>query len=138
MLMFVNQERYTAMRIHVKVVSPTNFHFDNLLSSEISGAVATIAELEKKLTGYLEKAVVIELDSRVWLSGISGQRLLLQPDSELAMMRLLQGKSNWANVYFIPHALPPTPQGIYQDEQLVFIGRAMLTPISSSTVKSKS
>jgi len=138
MLMFVNQELCTAMRIHIRVVSPTNFYFDNLLSSEISGTVATIAEIEKKLTGYLEKAVIIELDRCVWLSGISGQRLLLQPDSELAMMRLLQGKPNWANVYLIPHALSPTPQGIYEDGQLIFIGRAILPPTSFSSAKSTS
>lgn len=135
MLMFIKQPLYTAMRINVKVTSPKGFYSDNLPSSEVSGTVATIVEIEKKLTGYLEKAVVLELDTSVWLSGTHGQKLLLQLDSELAMTRLLQGKSNSANVFLIPHQLSPTRQGIYEDERLVFIGQAILTPISLSTTK---
>ncbi len=136
MLMFIKQPLYTAMRINVKVTSPKGFYFDNLPSSEVSGTVSTIVEIEKKLTGYLEKAVILELDTIVWLSGMHSQKLLLQLDSELAMTRLLQGKSNWANVFLIPHLLSPTRQGIYEDERLVFIGQAMLTPISLSTARS--
>lgn len=126
----IARKSHPDMRINVKVTSPTDFRFDNLPTSEINGAVSTIAELEKKLTGYLEKAIVLQLDAEVWVSGTQGSRLLLQFDSELATTRLLQGKSNWANVYLIPHALAPTRQGIYEDSKLVFIGRAMAVPLS--------
>lgn len=132
----IRHKSHSCMRVNVKITSPTDFYFDNLASSEINGTLSTVVELEKKLPGYLEKAIVLQLDTEVWISGTSGSSLLLQCDSEHATIRLLQGKSNWANVYLIPHAFVPTRQGIYEDANLVFIGRAMVVPLSSSIVDS--
>ncbi|MDW8466542.1 MAG: hypothetical protein RML35_10335 [Chloroherpetonaceae bacterium] len=101
-------------------------------TDEVTGTILTVAELEKKVTGYVEKSLVICLNSPVNLTGVRSDRLLLHLESEFAMQRLFRGQLNRGNLYLIPSGLAPTPQGIYEDSKLIFIGRVAASPLPSA------
>lgn len=120
------------MKLLLKVTSPVGFQFDNPPTDTVTGTILTVAELEKKVTGYVEKSVVVELNATVCLADVQSTRLLLHLESDLALQRLFRGQSNRGNLYLIPDGVAPSPQGIYEDTKLLFIGHASAAPLLSA------
>jgi proteasome lid subunit RPN8/RPN11 len=118
------------MRVNIKITSPTGFHFDDHLDSEVNGTLDRPIELEKKLTGYVEDAALVTLDAPVQLSGKIGRRLLLHVEGRDHVHRIFKGESDWATVFFVPDGVMQERSGSFMDSNLIEVGRGMTVSLA--------
>ncbi|ACF12523.1 hypothetical protein Ctha_0052 [Chloroherpeton thalassium ATCC 35110] len=117
------------MRVNIKITSPKEFHFKNG-APEVDATVIKTTELMSQKAGSLAHAILTEISPALALRTVSGNLLLLLPETNQGMNQMIKGHAIWAKVFLIPFGTKEGA-GFYEDEKLTLLGRAMVAVVKS-------
>lgn len=112
------------MIINIKISNPRSFRFPSGYS-DIDASIIKPIEVQKRLIGSIENALVARIASPILINEAYGNRLLLLMDERTKISRVMMGYSVWADVYLIPQHVSLT-SGMLMDTDLARLGTAMI------------
>lgn len=115
------------MIINIKISNPRSFRFPSGYS-DIDASIIKPIEVQKRLIGSIESALVARISSPILINEVYGSRLLLLMDERTKISRVMMGYSVWADIYLIPQQVSLT-SGLVMDTELARIGTGMIVMI---------
>lgn len=115
------------MIINIKISNPRTFRFPSGYS-DIDASIIKPIEVQKRLIGSIESALVARIASPILINGVYGNRLVLLMDERTKISRVMMGYSVWADVYLVPQHVSLIG-GMLMDTELARLGTAMIVMI---------
>jgi proteasome lid subunit RPN8/RPN11 len=115
------------MIINIKITNPRSFRFPSGYS-DIDASIIKPIEVQKRLVGSIESALVARIASPILVNGVYGSRLVLLMDERTKISRVMMGYSVWADVYLVPQHIPLT-SGFLMDTDLARLGTGMIVMV---------
>ncbi len=115
------------MIVNIKISNPRSFRFPNG-SSDIDASIVKPIEIQKRLVGSIESALVARIASPIQINGVQGNRLILLMDERTKVSRVMMGYSVWADIYFVPQHVSLVG-GIVMDNELIRLGLGMIVMV---------
>ncbi len=112
------------MIVNIKIKNPRTFRFPSGYS-DIDASIIKPIEVQKRLIGSIENALVARIASPILINEVYGNRLLLLMDERTKISRVMMGYSVWADIYLIPQHVSLI-SGMLMDSDLIRLGTGMI------------
>ncbi len=115
------------MIINIKISNPRSFRFPSG-NPDIEASIIKPIEVQKRLIGSIESALVARIASPILVHGAYGNRLVLLMDERTKTSRVMMGYSVWADVYLVPYSVS-LKSGALLDTDMVRLGTGMIVMV---------